>query len=230
MNTNKRKTTKRVLVKKRATKNKPSMKSIHLIGCDSPSLSPGTLGTFIAFLARVVDGDKHTLTVSYFHPCRELIGGHIDGLIKQKCGCPAAFGVALGAQCNYDNMVKFLDIVQDMLGLAKEDRLEFVVSATHKNVIVCPDIGKFWGGNQLRREFMSMFIRCGLCFFKGDLTESLLSYNLTKEILPVIDWFLSGNTVQRPAYQIFGSSNWNGICRLMYGRNSAQFGDILCKP
>ena len=159
-------------------------------------------------------------------------------MVVGKHSLPNMLGYALCQAASEENFVKFITEIESMLGLKDEEKLKFSRSATHKNIIVF-EVGPFWGGNQLRREFLTLFIRAGFYNYKGDLLSTLLQYPLTKDILPVVDWFLSGNTVQKEGVYIHRGTPYNGIVRLFGSKifqpkegvyAEVDFSQLLCKP
>jgi hypothetical protein len=107
-----------------------------------------------------------------------------------------------GAQLNVQKLNAFFQIIEDRLNLPDNKRTKFFVC--NKSFIVICKVSTFWRENSLRRQFFTMFLRCGAIYFKRDFDVALEKYTLTKATKNAILFFLEGNTFPKDNTEYVG--------------------------
>jgi hypothetical protein len=97
-----------------------------------------------------------------------------------------------GAELNVQKLNAFFQIVEDRLNLPNNKRTKFFIC--DKSFIVICKVSTFWRKNSLRKQFFTMFLRCGAIYFKRDFDVALERYTLTRATKNAILFFLEGNT------------------------------------
>lgn len=156
--------------------------------------------------------------------CREEVSAYRNnGAIHETCTTRIGY-VRHGM--NIELLDKFLTEIQDILSLKDEERvvLQIADGVNHMVVIDLP----LWWQSPMRFDFLTLFIRCGGAFYKGDFLEALLAYELTKRILPQIEYFLSGHTtLANPGVRVGGA---NGVVTIMANTQVSSINTILSNP
>ena len=118
-----------------------------------------------------------------FHQCRELFSGYFRRNTK--------FIAFYKSDISIKNIDSFFNYVEKSLNL--EENTVFI-QTNQKNCIVIK-VPDFWLENAFKRGMFTLLLRCAACHFNGkDFIKALEHYELSKPILPAIQWFLKGNT------------------------------------
>lgn len=127
----------------------------------------------------------HNLSVDLIDGCREVFGDEWRGgrrLVGFSC-----------RDLNIKNLDSFFRLVEHRL----KTKSKTVLYRTQYKQCVVIKPSKFWLKNSLRQEFFSLFLRLGAIYFrtsKHSLNAAIRKYDLTRDIEPVINEFLSGKT------------------------------------
>jgi len=129
-----------------------------------------------------------------YHHCREVMA---DYYFIDKS--PIIIGYRLESPNNpnasVENFNKFWEILEDKLKLKGADK-SMIYRGSEKDFIFL-DIGDFWRENETRRQFFTLFLRCGAEYYQGSFDEALRKYQLCNSILKTVLWFLDGNVVEK---------------------------------
>jgi hypothetical protein len=93
-------------------------------------------------------------------------------------------------------------------------------------------VSPFWLENDTRRSLFTLLLRCGACFYKGNLDDALKNYDLSSLVIPAIRHFLDGNTV--PTYDsIHKIDNYVayfiGFVKTFCNKTQDQLNELLIK-
>ena len=91
---------------------------------------------------------------------------------------------------NINRLNEFFEIIENKLNLD----VKTIFYPTDEKAVVIIKLSPFWLQDTCRRGFLTLFLRCGSAFYRNSFNYAIKSYNLTNDINPVIQWFLSGNT------------------------------------
>lgn len=125
-------------------------------------------------------------TAMEWYTCREQFH---NAVIRRKGDRNFLF--ACGNVENKAKIIKFMDEVQDTIGLANHMRLVF--RETTNNAVFYVETGGWWANQNVRLSFLTALLRCGRTF-EGDFKTALYSQFYTVETKPAVDRFLDGYT------------------------------------
>lgn len=154
-----------------------------------------------------------------FYDCRELFTYAFKSTTRY-------IGYILGRAHTIERLNKFFEIIEDRLKLKERTifhRANFYIA------IIKPS--EFWLANSTRRGFFTLFIRAALRYNGREFNRAMMAYNLTNQILPVVDHFLQGHT--KHTYKSLGGGVVSKFSTFRFGRAQGvrkDYKTLLVKP
>ena len=145
--------------------------------------------------------------ITRVHNCREVIGTCIDDLICQnnhKTIKDDHFSILIafkGYEINVPNIMEYFNYINGCMGEGKEIK---VYLSNLKDVLVI-DAAPWWFKSFYRHAMLSLLIRMGCVYYKGDFEKSMNDYTLASNVIPVVKMFLKGYVNEKSA----------AVCRLV---------------
>lgn len=124
--------------------------------------------------------------------CRESFGDYFN-----RYNSFVGFAIRPDSIFNIKKLNKFWSLIENKLNI-RRGKTRFFACKDYKSVVIIKP-AKFWLKNDTTRGFFSLFLRCGVVYYKGNLNKSFENYDLASEIIPAIKYFLKGNT--KPTYK-----------------------------
>ncbi len=123
-------------------------------------------------------------------------------------------------------MSEFWDKIEQKLG----EKSRITIFETGVSNLIVIKVPPFWMETDVSRGFFTLFLRASAVYYTNDLLKAFKNYKLALCILPVIEWFLDGNT--KPT---FGSLEYiegrgRGIVAQFKDNIESQYKLDLVKP
>ncbi len=119
-------------------------------------------------------------------------------------------------------MEDFWNQIFKQLGKASKLRVsKFPIHKSNMSNLCIIDVPKFWNDTDTGRSLFSLLLRASVCHHeKGNsYLKTLQSYPLANKVIPAIEWFLKGNTIQ--TYEAFSKLDAEGYVGFV-----AEFEDL----
>lgn len=123
---------------------------------------------------------------------------------------------------DFDKFVEFWREIEKRLGLK-----ETVIHKGEVKDTVVLEIDPWWAINSTRRQFFTLFLRCGVGYYYGDFDDAFKKYELACCIPLAIAHFLSGHTT--PTYDSKELSGHNGVVSKFSFKTQDQLNELLVK-
>lgn len=176
--------------------------------------------------------------LSYEYPSGCFFGIQSDGTVFNAYSCRESIfrhtltshnDRRLGFKCDPKPDIKvaraFFKILEDWLSLKERT---VITPGSYRNTLVF-EFPAFWSETELRRQMLTLFMRCGVCYFRGDFRDAMNRYNLINAIQPAVDRFLLGYTRLNPKFKFDLSMSYGAVG--MFNRKTAgQVETMLVKP
>jgi hypothetical protein len=154
-----------------------------------------------------VDIYKGTI-VDNLEECRDEIRYYLDKNLK--------FIGFYKTNLNLIKLNQFFNLIETKLKLKQKS----IFYKSNIEDLIIMEISPFWSKCVIKRDFLTLFLRCGAVYYKTSLNQAFNDYDLTKKIKPTINFFLDGNT--DPNYSPLMDwydfeDNFSGVCDCFKG-------------
>jgi len=165
------------------------------------------LGQFFTF-------DRSDTSMSCPESCREIFGD--DWTNERYVGF---FKTGLNVQ----RLNRFFGVITAKLG----PKSAITIHKTDVKDTVIMSVPLFWCANAFRREFFTLFLRCGAVHYQTSFQKALDRYALTSAISEVVQRFLAGYT--KLTFDEYWMLDAGGVVDYFRGRNTEEIPDLLKK-
>ena len=102
---------------------------------------------------RGIQGRQFSSNGIYWTQCREIFHNHHFNS-NQDC--------IFFATTKIDRVIRFIKFIEKKLNLKKYQKIVFVRFYNVKNILKLENLSKFWSKNNIRRQFLTTALRCGI--------------------------------------------------------------------
>jgi hypothetical protein len=99
-------------------------------------------------------------------------------------------GFSMDNKINAARFNKFLTYIENKLKLKRKS----TIYKTNFNSVILIRPAPFWLSCEENRSWLTLFIRCGIVYYKDSFIAAYKEYDLTNVLRPVINRFLGGYT------------------------------------